>query len=216
MESKTLESKILFSELVSSKLLHDISGFISVVVNTAACLSENEVNQTDLNTLNFYGDALLNSVKIFRQAYALSDDNNSPMKTLENLELYFQPKNVYFDWNIAKDDDASIKNPSLNGIMKTLVNVLIYFGSKIPKISSIETVFLGLNDENVVEISANIKAPVVYKVLFDHTDIVKQEDFHHKFIVNLLKAYNVTFLCSISEASDRLDIILKDSKMECI
>lgn len=94
---------IKLSELVSTRLSHDIAGQIGAIFNSIELMEENPKNiDPFVDLLSFSSKELMSRIRFFRIAYGLSSENNEAdlAQIQEIAENFLENKKVNLQWDL--------------------------------------------------------------------------------------------------------------------
>lgn len=186
-----------FTQIISSKLIHDFASLSGIIENSAQMLIEGEDEDFAKQMLQSTSKKLVDRIKFYRICFS-KKNQDSNIKTTELLDVtknYFEGSKISINFNYLKENlpaDISYINAGF------IANALSIFASLIAQNGAIE-IEANNNTINIFSKARSILNSQITKALNEDAQEISEHNIHYNFFYQYAKNYNLKFLLQEKE-----------------
>lgn len=180
-----------FTQIISSKLIHDFASLSGIIENSAQMLIEGEDEDFAKQMLQSTSKKLVDRIKFYRFCFSKKNQNHA-IKTNDLIEItknYFEGSKVSINLNVLKENlSAEILHINAGFI----ANALSIFASLIAQNGLIE---IEVNNGEIILFSKanNILNNEINQALKTNVKEINEHNIHYNFFYQYAKNYNLKF-----------------------
>lgn len=180
-----------FTQIISSKLIHDFASLSGIIENSAQMLIEGEDEDFAKQMLQSTSKKLVDRIKFYRLCFSKKNKNHA-IKTNDLIEVtknYFEGSKISINFNYLKEnlpEEISHINAGF------IANALSIFASLIAQNGPIE---IEANNGEIILFSKanNILNTEIKQALEGNTQEISEHNAHYNFFYEYAKNYNLSF-----------------------